>query len=355
MKHIIPVALLAISLWACSGGSEKETASAADEAQDTVVVEQPDLVADSVLTSAAQYYADKVNSPYTVQRLAVIDSMSRTDMNDLREKCTFAFYPFGGPDFLYPHHIFPNADVYFLMGLEKPGTAPSTIDASKVGLYSNSLRDYLGVSFYVTKNMMEDLATEDIDGALPLIAMLIAKDGCQIMSISYKKLDENGNMVDADQARANIAQVEFFATATPKRKQTLYFYSGNTDNSHFEAGLKAYLDRTLPQYKVATFLKAASYLMHYSFFSTIRNYILDNSFAVLEDDSAIPYRNFEPSQWDFTLYGAYVHPISLFSENCYQADLDSLYKREAAAGNVKPLPLRIGYNRKSNWMVARKK
>lgn len=352
MKYLhFSILLLALTLCACGNGASNSEKSEKDSAK----VELPDLVGDSALTNAAKFYADKVDATFTNQRLAVVDSMVKTDMSDMQEKCKFAFYPFGGPDFLYPHHIFPNADTYFLMGLERPGTAPSTIEPNKVFLYANSLRDYLNASFYVTKNMKVDLATKDIDGALPLIAMLMAKDSCQIISVKYKDFDDKGNMKEADKTVASLAEVEFFSNATPKHKQTLYFYSGNTNDAYFSPGLKAYLTKTLKKEQVATFLKAASYLMHCPGFDTIRNFIVDNSFAILEDDSGVPYRYFDKSKWDFTLYGTYIRPLMVFTDACVQPDLDALYKQQAAAGKVKPMPLRIGYNNPSNWMVARKK
>ena len=55
--------------------------------------------------------------------------------------------------------------------------------------------------------------------------------------------------------------------------------------------------------------------------------------------------------WTFKLYGNYTRPISLFS-NCYQKDLDSLYKKQGS----KFIGFGIGYNfndQNSNLFIAR--
>ncbi len=103
-----------------------------------------------------------------------------------------------------------------------------------------------------------------------------------------------------------------------------------------------------------TYLKGASYLLHYASFSTIRNFILDNTQHVTQDDSGIAYRYFEKrGKWDYIFYGKYRRPLSLFP-GCYQPELDSLYKQVGS----KDVGFGIGYNFKdqnSNLMIATKK
>ena len=312
---------------------------------------KPDLKGDSALNEIAKFYASKLNATDVMNRIAKSDSIVKNDMSDIQDSCQFAFYPFGGPDFLYIHHIYPNADTYFMMGLEKVGTMPTAADEVKAQAIYTALRDNFNFSYYITKNMNNQLANVQVDGTLPLITTLMALDSCQIISVAKKKFDEKGNMVDCNDASANIAEIKFFSNKTPKHEQTFYYYSGDTRDPYFEAGLEAYFTK-LKNQKVATFLKAASYLMHQDNFMKIRNTIIDNSFAVLQDDSGVPLRAFG-NNWDFTLYGVYDHPIAVFTEACYQQDLKDLYAKTGA--NVRPLNIHIGYNHVSNWMCARKK
>jgi hypothetical protein len=75
---------------------------------------------------------------------------------------------------------------------------------------------------------------------------------------------------------------------------------------------------------------------------------------VLQGDSGIPLRYFDPAEWDLRFYGTYTGPIALFS-NCYQADMANLYRK---GKDIQPLPFGIDYRhraRTSNLMFAVKK
>ena len=141
-------------------------------------------------------------------------------------------------------------------------------------------------------------------------------------------------------------EYKFFKKGS-KHEQTLYYFSTNVRNTDFDPNFKKYLDITLPKHTVGTYLKAASYMMHWTTFSDIRNYILDNSLAVIQDDSGIAYKHFD-DRFDITLYGIYKHPLPSFDKRTYQPDLMKAYTENA--DKVKTLPFYIGYNDPSNWL-----
>ncbi len=97
----------------------------------------------------------------------------------------------------------------------------------------------------------------------------------------------------------------------------------------------------------ATFIKAASYLMHLRYFSSIRQIILTKSASILQDDSGIPFRFYDSPEWTVTLYGTYTGPVRLF-RNYPDEDLKKAY----AAGNAEPLDIRLGYQAKPNLLRA---
>jgi len=93
-------------------------------------------------------------------------------------------------------------------------------------------------------------------------------------------------------------------------------------------------------------------MTHRDEFSTIRGLILDNSQAVLQDDSGIPYHFFTPDQWKVQLFGEYTHPYASF-RYLIQPDLQKAYHDPSA----RPLPFRIGYGYgkvNSNLQLARR-
>jgi hypothetical protein len=135
--------------------------------------------------------------------------------------------------------------------------------------------------------------------------------------------------------------------------KTLRYFSANLANFHWNDNkdLQAFV---AAQGKVATLLKAASYLLHRAEFSGVRSAILRQSLLIIQDDSGIPYAQFDPEAWALQLYGAYSPPGGVF-KNRAQPDLEKAYQE---AGASKPLPFRFGYgaNRgKSNLIVARRR
>ncbi len=74
--------------------------------------------------------------------------------------------------------------------------------------------------------------------------------------------------------------------------------------------------------------------------SISRQFVLDQSRYVLQEDSGIPFRYFDPSVWALQFYGTYSGPKSIFKSD-YQADLA---RRYTTGGDIKPLPFGIGYH-----------
>lgn len=333
------------------------------------------LVGDSLMNKAARFYAgvDKTGIPMSdsasrmwssyckdIDRymtssrnvLAMVDSLARTDFSDFRSKVDYVFYPFSGADFLYPLTLFPDADTYFMCGLERPGTPITQISTNPKHLeaYRTALINLFYSSYFITKDMSKDLHNSELDGTCPVLSMLMALSGYEIISVNYFELDSIGNMVAAEEKSRNI-EMRFFKTGSTHEQRILYF-SGDVQNKSFKPALQAYIDKELPQHTVASYIKAASYLLHWDSFSQMRDNILNHSIAIVQDDSGIPYRKLTPG-FDVTLYGKYIHPWHEFAEACNQKDLEAIYEENAAT--IHTLPFRIGYNKPSNWQCARRK
>jgi hypothetical protein len=84
-------------------------------------------------------------------------------------------------------------------------------------------------------------------------------------------------------------------------------------------------------------LKAASFLMHGDGFSGVRNFLLQNSRVIIQDDSGIPLRAF-PKGWKVNCYGPYVPHKDEF-QKYYQPDLAALVGQ-----NETPLGFAFGYH-----------
>lgn len=264
------------------------------------------------------------------------------------------FYPFGGPDYLFANIFFPNAKNYILIGLESPGAAPK-IDSLKndelqaaLNLYKQAIEDVIQLSFFRTVDMKEELKTQAIDGTTPIIMLFLARAGKEIISITPTTLNNEGKMIHstaADRVSVDIA----FKNPDDSIVRHVYYLSTNLADPSLSQNtpFMKYLENIDPNSK--SFVKSATYLMHKSYFSIIRNTVLKKSVMILQDDSGIAYKFYDKSNWNITLYGTYEKPIPLFKD-FYEADLFDAYKKAA-----KPVDFRYGYNRKSNFLLAQKK
>jgi len=266
-------------------------------------------------------------------------------------------YLFSGPDFLYADAMFSDCSTFVLQGLEPVSPLPdlATVPpATLAGTLQNiqtSLNTLLSFSFFKTKNMREDLERSELKGVLPAILVFMARTGKEIKGIDYLSLDKAGAVVQGFQGSTRGAKVTFTDSATGGQKVLYYFTSDLSDDAlKRNPGLLRFCEGLGPSNSL---LKAASYLLHEGGFETVRNFLLQNSVAVLQDDSGIPVHFFAPDRWTLRFFGIYTGPIELF-KNFYQADLHNLY----AASSPKPLTFGFGYrwsSRTSTMFLAVKK
>jgi hypothetical protein len=295
-------------------------------------------------------------------RIIKLKSFCKNELSKEISNKEILFYPFSGPDILYADLFFNNSSKFVLIGLEPVGTLHSFVDKTSHNKYfstiNNSLHSILKFSFFRTISMSRDLKNQDVDGTIHLLFLFLNIMGNSIVSAKPITVDSLGSIVFCNSfeslkksdLKTKGIQIMYLSPEN-KIKELNYFSLNATDD-----GLKSNLgfsNYLLSLSDFNTYLKGASYLLHNSNFSTIRNFILNKSKTVTQDDSGIAYRYFVKSKinWTFKLYGNYTRPISLFS-NCYQKDLDSLYKKQGS----KFIGFGIGYNfndQNSNLFIAR--
>ena len=237
---------------------------------------------------------------------------------NLRRHSSNVFYMFSGPDFLYANAFFPSASNYVLCGTEPVGSVP---DVTKLNLgqalykLEGSMNSVLNYSFFQTKQMRQDFGAAQLNGTIPVLMVFLARSGKTISNISPTqprgvRIDFNGG--------------------------SLYYFSVDLSNGSVERS--GFLDFCRRLGRGDSLLKSASYLPHESNFSTIDNFLLNQSDLIVEDDSGIPYQSFNPGQWQVRLYGTYQPPIDIFKQY-YQPDLADSFSHSSPMG----LPFGIGY------------
>jgi hypothetical protein len=270
---------------------------------------------------------------------------------DKRRAADVAFYPFSGPDAANVFMFFPDAREYVMIGLEPVGCVPAGL-ADYTPQYFSALRRSLVASltlnFFRTNDMQRDFGADSLRGVLPALLFLIARSGYTVASVTPISILADGTLERArDEVKPETSGVEI-QFSDGQRMRRLRYFSLNLNNARLakKHGTMNYLG-SLPESD--TLVKSASYLLHRASFSVIRDTILTKSRLIVEDDSGIPYRFFDPSAWDVRLNGTYSAPIELFS-NWQQEDLKNAFDSRK---DVQPLDFAIGYRhvKESNLLV----
>lgn len=278
-------------------------------------------------------------------------AFTQSELSDINRRIHTLFYPFGGPDFLFSNAFFPDVDTYFLIGLERPGTAIEVRHPSQrtYKLYQDAVSDVLSLSFFRTRDMSVEMVNDTIDGVVPIISMLMARTDKEIISIRNVRINNDG-AIEATDTQTGLVEMKFYRKGT-NRLQTLYYYITDLSNEGLERN-KPLLNfiTHLDSKTTATFIKSASYLMHSPGFSMIRDLVLEKSSAVMQDDSAIPITFYPKDKWRISLYGTFYKPVADYAQYP-QPELRDAYQ----LGDPKQLNFRIGFARQSNLQVMRRR
>ena len=276
----------------------------------------------------------------------------------------FAFYPFSGGDFIHLAWLYPNASEYLMVAREDVGTIPNLFvkDAAFVNNYLSDidtvLRDIYTRSYFITKNMVEDTKKNTlVNGMLPLILWGAAHTGHQIVSLNYFNVDTAGSLQFVDTAaakkRPNGLEIMLRHIQSGKERKITYLSCDISDDGFAKAPrFSKFISSRVPQ-GCNSFVKSASYLMHYSSFSSIRNMVISKSNFFVQDDTGIPYKELNQNDFNVELFGVYEMPIKDFDETLFQPDLNAAYQDSTKFKGA--LNFSLGYHwgsKKQNQLVA---
>ncbi len=273
------------------------------------------------------------------------------------------FYPFSGPDALMATEYFPHSPVYVFAALEPAGTLPAAEQiqnkdlAQYLAATRSTMASELGRSFFITRQMDQQFRGQVTDGLLLPILQLLVRTNHTILGFRYIRLDEQGRVIDraldyhAPTRYGNKGvQIEFRSDGDQSLHQ-LYYFSVNLSDARLDEN-KPFQTYVANLRGATTMFKSTSYMLHRREFGLIRKLVLENSAAILQDDSGIPYHWFGPDLWTVQLYGEYDRPYGSFKW-MEQADLRDAYKQPG----TKPLPMHVGYGYRkitSNLLLAKR-
>jgi hypothetical protein len=166
------------------------------------------------------------------------------------------------------------------------------------------------------------------------------------------QLEPDGTLKPFESSPGAIPRaVKIVFSGSDGKPRTLYYFSTNLANDGVsKSGFLKFCEG------LGTgdgFVKSASYLLHGSAFSNVREFLLKHSAHILQDDTGIPVSYYKDDDWSLQPYGSYSRPIPVFARN-YQSKLKALFDK----GKPGQLDFGIGYKwrtNQSNLMLASKK
>jgi hypothetical protein len=276
-------------------------------------------------------------------QLARIRAWSASNLTTSRPS---VFYMFSGPDFLYANAFYPNAKTYVLAGLEPVGTVPDLTTlrgAVAPNLYHlhASISTLLSHTFFITHRMKSDLRVGRINGTLPILYVFLARSGKTVREVTLVRLDEQGAVQpDSDSVRGSPTRgVKIVFAGSDGEPRTLYYFSTNlADDGVKSSKFLQFLETLAPGDGL---IKSASYLLHSGGFSKVRDFLIANCAAMVQDDSGVPLRYYDSKKWDLHPFGRYLGPIGVFPGR-YQQQYAALFQKSRS------IDFGIGYRWRSN-------
>ena len=298
-------------------------------------------------------------SKLNVRQLEKVHAWQQTYLPQSVQPIPVAFYMFSGPDFLYVDQFFPNAAVFVLCGKEALGPTPDPLRIANLsgalGNLENALKSSLNTTYFITKDMKIDLHEQNLNGVLPILYTFIARADKSITNVTLGSLNGGGTFEESASGKkgGSIPGVRIKYTDNQSgASQTVYYFTTDISDSGIKTtpGFLKFCQRLGVG---SSFLKSSSYLMFEKGFATIRNFILEHSRIIAQDDAGIPLEYFDPNKWNLRLFGVYLGPIDLFKQH-YQSRLQELF----AQSNPPPLDFGFGYRwnyKEANLIVAERK
>lgn len=232
-------------------------------------------------------------------------------------------YPFSGGDLSTALTVYPDADEITTLSLEPAGDAralaklPEAQIKQALGVVASELRWLYTINFSKTMNMISAMRGARLPTQLIFSLSALHIHGYEPVSVRYFKLTADGDITyltaddiaKADKIRhvytANVTfgNVEIrFRKIGSKREQTYRHVMANLDNKHLKAW-DAPVKHLAKKGKVAGMTKAASYLLSFGDFSTIRKYITDNVQWMVSDTTGVLPTHGTAAGFEYETYG----------------------------------------------------
>jgi len=270
---------------------------------------------------------------------------AKQNIDEYLQQVKRVLYVFGGPDIAYPCQFFPYANEYILVGLEPLGNfekIKQLVDNNKLNVFSIAANSYLTKGYFITSEMGVQLSKthNGSNGGLGIILLQLARMNYDIISIESLGINENGELINNDNNVLSVIKIDFKKDHKSDEMATVYYIRMDLSNSN--ASRLKMLTNFAKQQHFVTFVKSASYALQDRNFTTLKNFILNNTEALLQDDTGIAFRILK--QWNLQIFGQYTGATLPIFKNYTQYDMIEYFKNHQAIG----INFKIGYGFNQN-------
>jgi hypothetical protein len=238
---------------------------------------------------------------------------------------TTVVYPFAGGDLSTALTVYPDAEEITTLSLEPAGDprALGKLDdkslKTALAVVAKELSSLYRSNFSVTMNMIGAMRSGKLPTQLIFGLSALVMHGYELTGMRYFKLSKDGEiqyLTDENLAKIDkikdigmrnryLSNVELkFKKPGSKREQTYRHIMANLDDAHIKADPSA-LKHLEKKGTVSGMTKAASYLLTFDEFKTMRKYVIDHIDWMVSDSTGLPPKYGEPAGFEYETHGIY--------------------------------------------------
>ncbi|MBA3538302.1 MAG: hypothetical protein H0T79_01615 [Deltaproteobacteria bacterium] len=267
-------------------------------------------------------------------------------------------YPFAGGDLSTALAVYPDATEITTLSLEPAGDpqalARLTAPQVKVALatVATELKSLYRSNFSVTMNMISAMRSGSLPTQLIFSLSALSIQGYELTALRYFKLTSDGTIKyvtdadleamakykDAGRRNRELANVEIkFKKKGGTVEQTYRHIMANLDDAHLKMS-PAPVKHLEAKGQVAAMTKAASYLLTFGDFSTMRKYLIANVQWMVSDTTGLAPKYGTPAGFEYETWGQWTEP-NMNAGYGIQADWKAEWKKQPK----RELKFRFGY------------
>lgn len=295
-------------------------------------------------------YSSQVLSNWTGYVNRIANPMMAWSQKEVPAFRGTVFYPFSGPDFSTVYQMYPHADHYVMVAMQRAYTpvdfrtlTPEALDQT-LQVLTSAWENYGRDGFFVTEYLDQYVYQNRVHiGASTLLATTLHLQRFAIQDVVPLDWDDKGEMIELPASTKEWTSVRFKLVKNG-RPVTLDYLRVDLSNKGLQATPKNYtLIKKLSSNP--TLFKAASHLPQNKTFSMTADAVIQNAPFIVQDETGIQYSKLDAA-FTTQLYGKFERAHHSF--NAYQRDLAKAFDERR---DIRPLNFRMGYYKDGTYAV----